>query len=172
LREAVKVKSEDIFDVVDENDEVVGQEKRSIVHRKGLRHRAVHILIFNAKGELFLQKRSKTKDVAPGLWDSSACGHVDSGETYDVAAIRELGEELGVNGISAKQLEHLFKVEAREETGQEFVEVYRLRHEGPFDLHPEEIESGRWYTLEAVNRLISEKPDTAAASFRFIWSRL
>ena len=75
--------SEEIFDIVDERDEVVGRRPRSEVHRLGLQHRAVHVLVFNARGELFLQKRSMQKDCFPGAWDSSAAGHLDSGESYD-----------------------------------------------------------------------------------------
>src|SRR4051812_43883356 len=87
--------AEEVFDVVNELDEVIGQERRSVVHRTGLRHRAVHVLVFNSKGELFLQKRSMTKDTFPGAWDSSASGHLDTGEDYEACALRELGEELG-----------------------------------------------------------------------------
>lgn len=164
---------EDIFDVVNERDEVIGQERRSIVHKKGLRHRAVHILIFNEKGELFLQKRSMSKDVSPGCWDSSCCGHVDSGESYETAVWRELIEELGLKLSEADQkaIQLLFKVEAREETGQEFVHVYRLDHEGPFELHPEEIDEGRWFTISEVNRLVDEERETVAGSFRYIWRK-
>ena len=82
--------SEDLFDVVDENDEVIRVEKRSVVHRERLMHRAVHVFVFNRAGQLFLQRRSMTKDSAPGKWVSSCSGHVDSGEDYDVAAPREL----------------------------------------------------------------------------------
>ena len=67
---------------------MIGREPRSVVHARGLRHRAVHVLVFNSAGELFLQKRSMTKDNDPGLWDSSCSGHVDAGETYDEAAVR------------------------------------------------------------------------------------
>ena len=63
--------NEEIFDVVNERDEVIGSKPRSEVHRLGLMHRAVHILVFNARGEVFLQKRSMSKDRQPGLWDSS-----------------------------------------------------------------------------------------------------
>ncbi|MDP7586167.1 MAG: NUDIX domain-containing protein, partial [Verrucomicrobiota bacterium] len=80
---------EEIFDVVDANDQVIGQKTRSEVHRLGLRHRAIHLLVFNAEGELFLQKRSTKKDCFPGTWDSSVSGHVDAGETYDACAQRE-----------------------------------------------------------------------------------
>jgi isopentenyldiphosphate isomerase len=86
--------NEDIFDVVNDDDEIIGREPRSVVHARGLRHRAVHVLVFNAAGQLFLQKRSMTKDNDPGLWDSSCSGHVDSGESYAVAAERELMEEI------------------------------------------------------------------------------
>ena len=75
--------SEEIFDVVNERDEVIGQQPRSEVHRLGLMHRAVHVLVFNAAGQVFLQKRSMKKDRQPGLWDSSASGHMDTGEDYD-----------------------------------------------------------------------------------------
>src|SRR4051812_18974633 len=87
--------SEDIFDVVNDRNEVIGQELRSVVHRTGLKHRAVHVLVFNSRRQLFLQKRSMLKDCFPGTWDSSASGHLDRGEEYDACAIRELGEELG-----------------------------------------------------------------------------
>ena len=66
------------------------------MHREGLKHRAIHVLVFNARGEIFLQKRSMTKDTFPGAWDSSASGHLDSGEDYDACAVRELREEFGL----------------------------------------------------------------------------
>src|ERR1043166_7202136 len=87
---------EDIFDVVNERDEVIGSRPRSEVHRLGLLHRVVHILVSNSRAEIFLQKRSMKKDRQPGLWDSSASGHVDSGEDYDTCAVRELQEEIGL----------------------------------------------------------------------------
>ena len=88
--------SEEIFDVVNECDEVIDAKPRSEVHRLGLKHRAIHVLVFNSRGETFLQKRSMTKDREPGKWDSSTSGHVDSGEDYDACAVRELREEIGL----------------------------------------------------------------------------
>src|SRR5205823_9545208 len=134
--------SEEIFDVVNEADEVIGQERRSAVHRLGLRHRAVHVLIFNQRGEVFLQKRSMKKDTFPGAWDSSASGHLDNGETYDACAVREVREELGL--ILAAPPQKLFKLAACIETGQEHLWVYRGQAEGPFQLNQDEIESGGW----------------------------
>src|SRR5580765_8401907 len=115
--------AEEIFDVVNEQDEVIGRRPRNEVHRLGLMHRAVHVLVFNARGEVFLQKRSMSKDRQPGLWDSSASGHVDTGEEYDACAVRELGEELGLH---VRETPHrVFKLTASPETDQEHVWVYR-----------------------------------------------
>ncbi len=160
---------EEVFDVVNERDEVIGQRTRAEVHRLGLRHRSVHVLVFNQRGELFLQKRSMAKDRHPGAWDSSASGHVDHGEDYDACALRELREELGI--VPAQPLVRLFKLEACEATGQEFVWVYRGRSEGPFVLNPEEISEGAWFTPEQVRRLIQEEPQLAP-TFPVIWPRL
>src|SRR4051812_48606874 len=88
--------SDEIFDIVNDRDEVIGQKPRRLVHRDGDKHRAIHVLVFNARGEVFLQKRSMKKDTFPGAWDSSTSGHVDSGEEYDATAIRELREEIGM----------------------------------------------------------------------------
>ena len=69
--------SEDIFDVVNEHDEVIDQQPRSVVHAQGLRHRAAHVLVFNSAGAAFLQLRSQSKDNHPGVWDNACSGHVD-----------------------------------------------------------------------------------------------
>ena len=161
--------SEEIFDVVDERDEVVGQAPRNDVHRRGLKHRAVHVLVFNSQGELFLQKRSLMKDCFPGTWDSSASGHLDQGEDYDACALREVREELGVTLAGVP--DRLFKVAACAETGEEFVWVYECRHEGPFDLHPEEIETGGWFTREAITAWMRERPEEFASGLVLIWQR-
>src|SRR5438477_9406801 len=102
--------AEEWFDVVNDRDEVVGRPTRREVHARGLLHRAVHVLVFDANGRIFLQKRSMKKDMSPGLWDSSCSGHLDAGEDYDAAATRELGEEIGVFGATP---ERWFRVEAR-----------------------------------------------------------
>jgi isopentenyldiphosphate isomerase len=159
--------SEEILDVVNERDEVVDRRPRGEVHRLGLRHRAVHILVFNRQGRVFLQKRSLDKDTFPGTWDSSASGHLESGEDYDAAAVRELREELGLD--PAHPPERLFKVEACGETGQEFVWVYRLEAEGPFQWNSKEIEAGDWFEPAEVIRWASERPEEMATAFRLVW---
>jgi isopentenyldiphosphate isomerase len=161
--------SEEIFDVVNERDEVIGRRPRAEVHRLNLSHRAVHVLVFNAAGLVFLQKRSWSKDSCPGLWDSSSSGHLNAGEDYDACAVREVREEIGWE--AATPPERLFKVEACDATGWEFVWVYRLEAEGPFILHPEEIETGDWFAPEAVNRWMRERPEEFAKAFRLVWAK-
>ena len=162
--------ADEIFDVVDERDEVIGQERRGEVHRRGLRHRAVHVLVFNQAGRVFLQKRSQGKDTFPGAWDSSASGHLDTGETYDASALREVREELGWQ--LASEPERLFKIEACAATGQEFVWIYRGQAEGPFTLHPAEIETGGWFTLEEIERWVTERPQDFATALPLILRQL
>jgi len=160
---------EEWFDVVDEFDRVIGRETRREVHRLSLLHRAVHVLVFDRHGRLFLQKRSMAKDTWPGAWDSSASGHVDSGEAYDACAVRELGEELGWTPPVAPV--RLFHIEACEETGREFVWVYRCPGEGPFVLNAHEIERGAWFTPAEIDAAIASRPEAHALSFRHLWAR-
>lgn len=161
---------EEIFDVVNERDEVIGRETRREVHARGLMHRAVHVLVFNRAGQVFLQKRSLRKDRQPGLWDSSASGHLDSGEDYDACAVRELREEIGLRLAAAPQ--RLFKLPASAQTDQEHVWVYRCEAEGPFELQAEEIERGDWFTRREVDRWMAEKPGEFAGGFAVIWRKV
>lgn len=133
--------SGEIFDVVDDQNRVVGQQPRGVVHREKLLHRAIHIFVFNKRGELFLQRRSRWKDAHPRRWDSSAAGHVNAGDDYDATAPRELDEELGIRA----PLELVGEIAACRNTGWEFVKIYRAQHEGPFRLPPAEIECGAFF---------------------------
>lgn len=162
--------SEEIFDIVNERDEVVGNAPRTVVHARGLLHRAVHVLVFNARGEVFLQKRSMKKDRQPGVWDSSSSGHVDSGEDYDTCAVRELREEIGLSVTKTPQ--RLFKIDACDATDAEFVWVYRCGSEGPFTLHPDEIDEGGWFAPAKVTQWVNERPQDFATAFVFIWKRI
>ena len=111
-----------------------------------------------------------SKDCSPGLWDSSAAGHLDSGEDYDACAYRELEEELGITGDVT--LVRLFKLTASAESEFEFAWVYRCEAEGPFRLHPEEIDDGRWFEPAAVSDWLAGAPEQFAPPFRLIWRRV
>jgi len=151
----------ELFVVVDEADRVVGQASRATVHGNNLLHRAVHILLFNRRNELFLQKRSRLKDRHPCLWDSSAAGHVDAGEDYDEAAVREVREELGITVPVIR----VVKLPASERTGQEFIWLYEGRHDGPFELARSEIELGDFFPLALVTAWLRARPDDFAPGF-------
>lgn len=151
----------EIFDVVDENDRVIGAATRHEVHTRKLRHRAVHVFVFNREGELFLQKRSRWKDAHPSKWDSSASGHVNSGDDYDSTAPREIEEELGVRSPVA----FVAKIPASEQTGFEFVQLYRAEHDGPFVLARSEIECGGFFSLALIAEWIEARPQEFATGF-------
>jgi 16S rRNA (adenine1518-N6/adenine1519-N6)-dimethyltransferase len=154
------------FPVVDENDRVVAEASRSEVHGDNLRHRAVHLFVFNRLGELFLQKRSRWKDRHPLLWDSSAAGHVEAGEDYDETAVRELQEELGVSA----PLTRVLKLPCSERTGWEFIWLYRGEHDGPFTLATAEIEHGEFFPADVVDQWVKARPDNFAPGFLDCWN--
>ena len=158
------------LEVVDEGDRVTSLLPRAEIHRLGLRHRSAHILLFDRTGRVFLQRRSRHKDVNAGLWDTSAAGHVDPGESYDDCARRELSEELGI-ACPTEGLERLFKLDASAMTGWEFIQVYRTVHDGPLRLNPDEIEEGRWLRPEEIDEWKDTDGSVLSETFRDIWTR-
>ena len=161
--------NEEWFDVVDEQDRVVGAAPRREVHARGLLHRAVHALVFDPAGRVLLQKRSATKDTFPNRWAASASGHVDRGEDYDTAMVRELGEEVGVFVKAAPP--RICRIGACEETGREFVWVYRCRHDGPVRGQPEEVSELGWFTPAEIDAWVAARPEEFAPSFLLVWAK-
>jgi len=155
----------ELFPVVDKMDRILRHAARSKVHGDNLRHRAVHILIFNETGELYLQQRSRCKDRHPLLWDSSAAGHVMAGERYDEAAKRELQEELGVN----VPLKKVLKLSASPQTGQEFIWLYRGQLGGNIRPNRSEIESGAFLTPTMMDGWVAARPENFAPGFLKCW---
>ena len=155
----------EMFDVVDADNVVTGQKSRGEIHALDLLHRAVHVFVFNALGELYLQKRSVLKDCAAGLWGSSASGHIDAGESYQDAARREMLEELGVDA----QLEKILDIDACKETGWEFVSLFITQNGGPFVSPCSEVETGVFMPVDQVSEWVEKRPQDFSSGFLGCW---
>lgn len=140
----------ELFEIVDENDRVIGIAPRSECHgNPALVHRVAHVLVFNGRGEILLQKRSLKKDIQPGRWDTSVGGHLDPGETYLQAAYREMREELGIEAVP---LTFLYHSKIRNDIESENVSTYLARHDGEVVFAPEEIDAVRFWTPMEIER--------------------
>lgn len=159
----------EMFDVVDAEDRVIDRRSRGEVHARNLWHRAIHLLLTNRKGEVFLQKRSLAKDQNPGAWGSSAAGHVDAGEDYAAAARREIREELGLEA-DAVALREAARLPPTEGNGWEFVRVFRAEAEGPFRYPASEVETGAFFPPEVVGEWLRRRPQDFTPAFQECWA--
>lgn len=147
---------DELFDVIDENDNVIGQEMRSVVHQRGLWHRGVHVFLFTDEGKLLVQQRSRDRVHAPLALDCSVSEHVKAREDYYTAAVRGLQEEMGVEGI---ELERLVKFKMNYgPNDNEISELYR----GVVDLaavrfDPVEIERVDYYNIHELEEMLGDK---------------
>lgn len=160
--------TEELFDVVDEQDRVLRQAPRSEVHAQKWLHRASHIFVFNTRGELLVHRRSATKDECPLMFTSSASGHLAAGEDYATAAVRELQEELGLTS----PLQFLAVIPANgAKTSFEHSGLFRTVTDDPPCFDPGEIESGEFLSLAEISRRLAESPQLFTPCFRtlFVW---
>ncbi|MBN2383032.1 NUDIX domain-containing protein [bacterium] len=131
-------------DRLDPSGKVIGIATRHTCHgNPELIHGAVHIFVYDDQERLFLQKRSQTKFIQPGKWDTSVGGHLARGENPEQAARREMLEELGIPVIPLIFL-HRYLWQTSVET--ELVTTYRCFFQGPFQLNETEIEQGRFFS--------------------------
>jgi len=136
------------FPIVDENGKVIGKSTRKECHSKTfLLHPVVHLHVFNAKGELYLQKRSMDKDIQPGKWDTSVGGHVDYGEEILEALKREVSEELGITDFEPVLA---FRYPFRSDMEYEFVNTYYTVYNGYINPDPVELAEGRFWSLNEI----------------------
>jgi isopentenyl-diphosphate delta-isomerase type 1 len=157
---------QEILEVFDRHNRLIGRAARGTVHSFGLRHRAVHIFVFNITGELYLQLRREHKDQYPRHWDTSAAGHVSPGESYEAAAARELMEELGLR----EDLFQVAEVTACPETGWEHVGLFQCRTVTAPAPNPEEIETGAFYSLEEIERMLDDARLPITPAFRRLYN--
>jgi len=147
----------EVLDVVDQNDTVIGQAEREECHKDFLRHRAIQVFVLDLRGRIFVQKRTKTKDVFPGLYEASCSGHVQAGEAYLQAAARELAEELGVTH-KEHDLKELFTFKLRVKPEHEIVKQYIVQCECVGELQKEEVESGEFVDWEEFILRVEKNP--------------
>ena len=156
------------FDVVDALDRPIGKERREVVHARKLFHRAIHVFVLDAAGRMLVQKRSSAKDSAPGLWCSSCSGHLDAGEDYLAAAVRELEEELGLE-IRPEDLSQILSVSPCMETGWEFCRLFFLLDDGPYVFEPSEITELRSLALNELDEWVASGFDEFSLSFLHLY---
>jgi len=156
---------EEIFDIVDAQDQVIGQATRSEVHAQNLLHRAVNVFLFNSAGEILVQLRSATKDQYPGCFTSSVSGHLDAGETYAKAATREMQEEVG---LTAK-LEFVEKFTGNADNAYEHTVLYKAVTDETPVCDPDEIADAHFLQPQELINQIADSPDQFTPPFRLLF---
>lgn len=149
--------AEELVTIVDQENNEVGVVKRREMRAGRLTHRATYILVFNSRGEVYVQKRTKTKDVFPGYYDVAAGGVVLAGETYEKGAKRELAEELGIRGTP---LTPLFDFYYEDDYIRLWGRAFSCIYDGKMMLQEEEVESGNFMNVDEVFRLAESEPFT------------
>ncbi|MBU0635996.1 NUDIX domain-containing protein [Candidatus Micrarchaeota archaeon] len=157
---------DEILDLIDENDKVVGEDLKGNCHKEGLWHRAVTILVFNKNKELLIQKRSQNVP-RPNLLCASASGHVQKGESYESAAKRELKEELGIEcklkSIGKFYMEKKYPDDKRD---KEHYKIFLGNYDGEFNIQKEELSSIQFLPVEEIKHLMKQNKNQFTPGFQ------
>jgi isopentenyldiphosphate isomerase len=145
----------ELVDVIDDAGNTVGVVTRREMRQSRLPHRCTYVLVFNSRGELFVHLRTPIKDVYPSYWDICVGGVLSSGETFDQGVRREIREEIGVD---VESVQRLFPFAFSDERTIVQGMVYKIVHDGPFVLQPEEVVRGEFLPVNEVLRRVQEDP--------------
>ncbi len=157
--------TDELIDICDENNKITKMQKmKSEAHKNGFWHRAAHIWIYNAKGEILLQLRTKNKSLYPDLWDLSVAGHVGASEKPVVSAVREIKEEIGLT-IDEEELQFCnvkkVSIEIGEIKNNEFYYVYLFKFDGDIKklkLQESEVQEVRFMPISKILRELQKNP--------------
>lgn len=147
--------ADEIVTIVDEHNNVIGSAPRREMRAKKLPHRSTYIFVFNSQGELFVQKRTMTKDIYPGYYDPCTGGVVLHGESYELSATRELEEEVGIRDVP---LTWHFNVYFEDDGCRVWGSVFSCVYDGDMVLQAEEVESGEFLPIETILQRGSLRP--------------
>lgn len=160
--------------LVDAQDRPTGEGEKLDVHREGQLHRAFSILIFNARGQLLLQRRAEGKYHFAGYWSNSCCGHPRPGESTYRAALRRLGEELGFQAPLTEDQQLVYR--ARDPvsglTEHEYLHVFRGCFVGEPRPDPGEVGAWRWMSVQGVRRALARRPQLFTPWFALLVGRV
>jgi isopentenyldiphosphate isomerase len=144
----------DLVDIIDEAGRTIDTVPRREMRARRLPHRCTYVLVFNGRGELFIHLRTPLKDLYPSHWDVTIGGVLVAGEKLDAGAEREVLEELGV----VVRPEPLFPFRYADNLTVVQAMVYRVHHDGPFRLQPEEVVRGEFVTLLDIPARAAREP--------------
>ncbi len=147
--------------IVDKRNRIIGSMDKNEAKGQGLYHQLARVIAEDADGRILLQKRAATENYYPNLWDTSCAGHVDQGESYEVAAKRELREEIGVADVQLALIEEYLytKVDYKQRDIRQFVRLYRINLDyTPTKLAKEEVDAVNWFAPKELISYIKTKP--------------
>lgn len=147
------MEDDEFLDLVNDDDEVIGQMHRSEVHEKHLKnYRAVNVFIVNSKGELWIPRRTAHKKLYPLGLDFSCAGHVQSGDSYEETLKKELMEELNIDTDTIK-VRFLGKTTPRDDVSC-FCMNYEIQSDVAPHYNPEDFIEYFWLRPSEVVRRI------------------
>jgi len=141
----------EILDFVDKNDNVIGATTRDGIYKKNLIHRIVHVMIFNNEGKIALQLRSNKVSYCPNHRSTTVGGHVQTGESYEEAALREYNEELWTESKIEKISKDYYEIEW---DISKFLVTFKTIFNGPFYPDGKEVEKIDFFTIEEIEKMI------------------
>jgi 8-oxo-dGTP pyrophosphatase MutT (NUDIX family) len=164
--------SDELLDVVDDDDRVIGQERRALVYQRRLRHRVASIVVRDPAGAVLVHRRTATKLVSPAKLDMLVGGVVDAAESYDACAARELAEEVGVRGTELRPVADVrYDGEVASAPWPQWIHLYEVTWAGDITPQPAEVAEWGWLAVAEVERRVAAEPGEWCGDSLVVWRR-